>query len=75
MISVIAAVIIPEAKTPFLIISSRFLPKAMEMNVPVPSDRPIITDVRKVMSVYDEPTAASALSPMYLPTIHVSARL
>ena len=42
---------------------------------PLPSDRPIITDVRKVMSVYDEPTAASTLSPIYQPTIHVSARL
>ena len=28
-----------------------------------------------VISVYDEPTAASALSPTYRPTTHVSTRL
>lgn len=55
--------------------SCSFLPNAIDINEPVPSDNPIITEVRNVMSVYDEPTAASALSPMYFPTTHVSARL
>lgn len=32
---------------------------------PLPSDRPIITDVRKVMSVYDEPTVKARFFIMY----------
>ena len=38
-------------------------------------DRPRKTDVKNVMSVYADPTAASALRPSARPTISVSATL
>ena len=52
-----------------------FLPNDIEINELLPRHNPIIIDVRKVINVYDEPTAASALSPIYFPTTHVSTRL
>ena len=75
MTSVSAPTIPADMNMPLRIASPCFRPNAIEMNDPVPSDSPIITDVRNVMRVYDDPTAARALSPMYFPTTQVSARL
>ena len=47
----------------------------MENTVPLPMARPSRMDVKKVISVKAEPTAASASVPRYLPTINVSATL
>ena len=55
--------------------SSSRAPKWIENAAPLPIERPSRIDVRKVMSVYDEPTAASASDPMKRPTRNVSARL
>ena len=44
-------VIDDEMKMPFRIMAPSFLPYAMDMKVPVPSERPMIIDVRKVISV------------------------
>ena len=54
--------------------SSRW-PKRMENSAPLPMHIPSRMEVRKVISVKDEPTAASAFFPRYLPTISVSAML
>ena len=40
-----------------------------------PMHNPKIIDVKKVISVNDEPTAAKASEPRYFPTINVSATL
>ena len=50
-------------------------PKSADMNAPEPMHSPIIIDVMNTMSVYEEPTAASAPAPRYFPTINVSTRL
>ena len=54
--------------------SSRW-PKRMENSAPLPMHRPSSTEVRNVISVNDEPTAASASRPSTRPTISVSAML
>lgn len=51
------------------------LPNLMEKTVPLPIDSPSKMEVKKVISVKAEPTAASASVPRYLPTINVSATL
>lgn len=50
-------------------------PNRMEKNVPLPIHNPKRIEVRKVISVKEEPTAASAFGPRNLPTINVSAIL
>ena len=54
--------------------SSRW-PKRMENSAPLPMHSPSRIEVRKAISVKDEPTAASAFFPRNLPTISVSAIL
>ena len=54
--------------------SSRW-PKRMENTAPLPMQRPSRMDVRTVISVNEEPTAASASGPRKRPTISVSATL
>ena len=60
---------------PFRMAGKSRLPYAMDKKALLPKHRPIITEVKKVRMVYEEPTAASAVSPIYLPTTHVSTRL
>ena len=55
-------------------LSSR-CPKRMDNSAPLPMHRPRMIEVRKVISVKDEPTAASASRPRNCPTISVSAML
>ena len=50
-------------------------PKRMENTAPLPMHRPSRMEVRKVMRVKEEPTAARAFLPRYRPTIRVSAIL
>ena len=50
-------------------------PKQMENTAPLPSDSPSSMEVRNVISVNAEPTAASASAPRKRPTISVSATL
>ena len=50
-------------------------PKRMENSAPLPIHRPRIMEVRNVISVKDEPTAARASRPRKCPTISVSAML
>ena len=50
-------------------------PKRMENSAPLPMQSPRRMEVRKVISVKDEPTAASAFRPRTFPTISVSAML
>ena len=50
-------------------------PKRMEKQVPLPMHSPRNMDVRNVISVKDDPTAASAREPRNFPTISVSATL
>ena len=50
-------------------------PKRMENSAPLPIHRPRMMEVRKVISVKAEPTAASAFRPRNCPTISVSAML
>ena len=47
----------------------------MENTVPLPMARPSRMDVKKVISVNADPTAASAPVPMNRPTMRVSAIL
>jgi hypothetical protein len=47
----------------------------MENTAPLPMHRPSRMEVRKVMRVKEEPTAARAFLPRYRPTIRVSAIL
>ena len=63
------------AKTPSRRPVSSFWPNLMENTVPLPMASPSKMDVRKVISVKAEPTAASALVPMNRPTTNVSAIL
>ena len=64
-----------ETKIPSLSRSSSPAPKSMEKKTPLPMHRPSRMDVRKVISVKEDPTAARASGPMPLPTISVSATL
>ena len=64
-----------DKKIPFFIFSVFFFPYAIAINALLPRHNPKITDVKNVISEYDEPTAAKALSPMYFPTTHVSTKL
>ena len=50
-------------------------PNFSENTVPLPIDKPSITDVIKTIRVYAEPTAASASAPIKRPTMSVSAML
>ena len=68
-------VISEDITIPFLIVLLSLFPNAIEIKVLLPKDNPIIMDVRNVIKVYDEPTAAKAVLPMNLPTTHVSAKL
>ena len=74
-IKVTAKISVKETNMPFLIFLTFLSPTVTEKNALLPRQSQNITDVKNVISVYDEPTAAKALSPMYLPTIHVSAKL
>ena len=55
--------------------SSFFSPYRMENNAPLPMHSPSRIEVKNVISVYDDPTAARASAPRNLPTITVSAIL
>ena len=50
-------------------------PYNIENSTPLPIHKPRIIDVKKTISVKEEPTAANASEPKYLPTISVSAIL
>ena len=50
-------------------------PNRMENSAPLPMQSPSKIEVRKVISVKDEPTAARAFFPRNCPTIRVSAIL
>ena len=52
-----------------------FCPNRMENTAPLPIHSPNKMDVRKVIKVKEEPTAAKAFLPRYFPTIKVSATL
>ena len=52
-----------------------FSPYLTEINTPLPMARPNIIEVKKVIRVKDDPTAAKAFFPRYLPTIMVSVML
>ena len=64
-----------EAFALFLSSSASPSPNLREKSVPLPSERPRRTDVRKVMSVNEDPTAASTSGPRARPTMRVSATL
>ena len=64
-----------EARTLSRRASSSRWPKRMEKTAPLPMQSPSRMEVRKVMRVKAEPTAARALEPRNLPTIRVSAML
>ena len=73
--TVMSAVNANDKKIPFFIFSVFFFPYAIAINALLPRHNPMMTDVKKIISVYDAPTAASALLPIHFPTTHVSARL
>ena len=73
--SAAAAISTKEAHTLSRRAASSRWPKRMENSAPLPIHNPSKIDVRKVISVKEEPTAASALRPRYCPTISVSAIL
>ena len=50
-------------------------PNRMENTAPLPIQSPSSMEVRKVISVKEDPTAASAPAPRKRPTISVSATL
>lgn len=50
-------------------------PKRMENRAPLPMHNPRMMEVRKVINVKEEPTAARAFLPRNCPTIKVSAML
>lgn len=64
-----------EEEDAFLSPISSFSPNFMERSTPLPMDKPNIIDVKNVMRVKEEPTAAKAFFPKNLPTIIVSAIL
>ena len=68
-------IITNEKNIPFFSRFIFFSPNVIEKNALLPRHNPKITDVKNVISEYDEPTAAKALSPMYFPTTHVSTKL
>ena len=64
-----------EEEEAFLSPISSFSPNFMEKSTPLPIARPRIMEVKNVMRVKEEPTAAKAFFPKNLPTIIVSAIL
>ena len=64
-----------EEEDSLLSASSSFSPNFMEKSTPLPIARPRIMEVKNVMRVKEEPTAAKAFFPKNLPTIIVSAIL
>ena len=64
-----------DAQTPSFSPFSSFSPKRIEKNAPLPMHKPNRIEVRNVISVNEDPTAARASEPRYLPTISVSAML
>ena len=54
---------------------SSFCPNRMEKTAPLPIQSPSKIEVKNVISVKDEPTAANAWLPKNFPTIRVSAML
>ena len=55
--------------------SSSRCPKRMENTAPLPIQSPSKIEVKKVIKVNDDPTAANASFPRHRPTISVSAIL
>ena len=74
-ITVRAAIKIKEAKIPSFNPCSSFPPYRIENTAPLPIHNPNRIDVRNVISVNAEPTAANALAPKKRPTMSVSATL
>ena len=64
-----------EEEDTFLRPSLSFSPNFMERRTPLPIAKPNIIEVKKVMRVKEEPTAAKAFLPKNRPTIKVSAIL
>lgn len=54
---------------------SLLCPKRMENKAPLPIHKPRMMEVKKVIRVKEEPTAASAFRPINCPTIKVSIML
>lgn len=75
MTSVTSPTSTKETNRPDLSSSSLFPPQSMENTAPLPMHRPRITEVRNVISVKAEPTAARASAPSTRPTMRVSATL
>ena len=70
-----AAINTKEAHTLSRRTASSLCPNRMENSAPLPMQRPSRIEVRKVINVNDEPTAARAFFPRNCPTINVSATL
>ena len=68
-------IIAKDVKMFSLSLSHLFSPYLMEKMAPLPIDIPNNMDVRNVISVYEEPTAARASAPRKRPTISVSTTL
>ena len=64
-----------EARTLSCKPASSRCPKRMENKAPLPMHSPSKMEVRKVIRVKEEPTAAKAFFPRHCPTIKVSAIL
>ena len=64
-----------EEEDTFLRLSLSFSPNFMERRTPLPIAKPNIIEVKNVMRVKEEPTAAKAFLPNKRPTIKVSAIL
>ena len=73
--AVTAATSTNEANTASFRPRSSLCPKRMENTAPLPMHRPSKIEVRNVISVNEEPTAARASGPKKRPTIRVSATL
>ena len=70
-----AAMSAKEARTLSSSPASSLCPKRMENRAPLPMHSPRRMEVRNVISVKEEPTAARASVPRNFPTIRVSATL
>ena len=64
-----------EEEVTFIRPSLSFSPNFMERRTPLPIAKPNIIEVKNVMRVKEEPTAAKAFLPKNRPTIKVSAIL
>ena len=69
------AIPIKERQKDVFILSICFAPNNIENKIPLPIHNPKIIEVKKVIMVKEEPTAAKAFDPIYCPTIKVSAIL